>query len=282
MLTPACRSRAAAARIASTASPSETPGARLKRDGRRRELADVVDLRAARCARSTRGDRRQRHLLAAGAGAQVEAGRATRASGAIAGCDFEDHAVLVGLGEDRRDDALAEGAVERVVDRGGGDAEARGGVAVDARRTPPGPWPAASLATSRSSRQRAAAARSGAAPSRRARRRWRSRSDELVLRAARPRRRWSGPAPAAGRARCPAPTPRSRCRRRMISLAVGSRSLRGFRLISMRPRVQRRVGAVDADERATGSRRRDPPGSPRPAPAGARPCASNETTAAPR
>ena len=30
---------------------------------------------------------------------------------------LEDHAVLVGLGEDRRDDALAERVVERVVDR---------------------------------------------------------------------------------------------------------------------------------------------------------------------
>ena len=44
---------------------------------------------------------------------------------------LEDHAVLVGLGEDRRDDALAEGAVERVVDRAGADRQPRRGVAVD-------------------------------------------------------------------------------------------------------------------------------------------------------
>jgi hypothetical protein len=44
---------------------------------------------------------------------------------------FQDHAVLVGLGENGRDDALAEGAVERVVDARRGDAQARGRVAVD-------------------------------------------------------------------------------------------------------------------------------------------------------
>ena len=44
---------------------------------------------------------------------------------------LQDHAVLVRLGEDRRDDALAERVVERVVDGRRRDAEARGGVAVD-------------------------------------------------------------------------------------------------------------------------------------------------------
>ncbi len=42
--------------------------------------------------------------------------------------------VLVELGEDGRDLALAEGVVERVVDDLGGDAQARGGVAVDGER----------------------------------------------------------------------------------------------------------------------------------------------------
>jgi hypothetical protein len=46
------------------------------------------------------------------------------------GHGLQDHAVLVGLGEDGRDDALAEGAVQRVVNGRGGDAQARGRVAV--------------------------------------------------------------------------------------------------------------------------------------------------------
>ena len=49
----------------------------------------------------------------------------------IARLGFEDHAILVRLREDRRDDALAERVVERVVDRRGRDAEARGRGAVD-------------------------------------------------------------------------------------------------------------------------------------------------------
>ena len=44
---------------------------------------------------------------------------------------LENDAVLVGIGEDGRDDALAVGIVERVVYRGRRDAEARGLVAVD-------------------------------------------------------------------------------------------------------------------------------------------------------
>ena len=44
---------------------------------------------------------------------------------------LQDHAVLVGLGEDGGDDALAEHIVQRVVDRRRRDAEARRGGAVD-------------------------------------------------------------------------------------------------------------------------------------------------------
>ena len=44
---------------------------------------------------------------------------------------LEDHAILVGLRIDRRDLALAEGVVERVVDRLHRDAEPAGGFAVD-------------------------------------------------------------------------------------------------------------------------------------------------------
>ena len=45
--------------------------------------------------------------------------------------DFHDHVVLVQLGEDGGDLALAEGVVERVVDVGHGDAETRRSVAID-------------------------------------------------------------------------------------------------------------------------------------------------------
>ncbi len=66
------------------------------------------------------------------------------------GLDLEHHAVLVGLGEDGRDQALAEGVVERVVDGRRRDAEAAGGVAVDVDDTPAGPLSCRSLATSAS------------------------------------------------------------------------------------------------------------------------------------
>ena len=88
------------------------------------------------------------------AGRWCRAHRGTPCSEASAS---QDDAVLVRLREDRRDDALAEGVVERVVDRGGGDAEAAGGVAVDREVggqpvRPAGRWP----------RPRAAAAAAGA------------------------------------------------------------------------------------------------------------------------
>ena len=63
---------------------------------------------------------------------------------------FQDHAVLVGLGEDGRDDALAERAVERVVDRRRGDAQPRRRVAIDRRRSAARPWRRQSETTLRS------------------------------------------------------------------------------------------------------------------------------------
>ena len=45
--------------------------------------------------------------------------------------DLQDDVVLVQRGEHRRDDALAEGVVERVVDRRRQDAEARRDLAID-------------------------------------------------------------------------------------------------------------------------------------------------------
>ena len=47
------------------------------------------------------------------------------------GVDLQHDVILVEHGEHRRDDALAEGVVERVVDGGGQDAEARGDLALD-------------------------------------------------------------------------------------------------------------------------------------------------------
>ena len=106
-----------AARIASTASPSEAPGARLK------EMVAAGNW--------------PRWLTSSGAGFSLT--RATDDSGTCPppvagdvdvvqrrrallelGLHLEHHAVLVGLGEDGRDQALAEGVVERVVDRAPG------------------------------------------------------------------------------------------------------------------------------------------------------------------
>ena len=47
------------------------------------------------------------------------------------GIDLQDDVVLVQRRVHGRDDALAEGVVERVVDRGGQDAVARGDLALD-------------------------------------------------------------------------------------------------------------------------------------------------------
>ena len=58
------------------------------------------------------------------------------------GPDLHHDVVLVELGEDGGDLALAEGVVERVVDVGHGDAQPRRGVAVDDQLSRPGPDPA--------------------------------------------------------------------------------------------------------------------------------------------
>ena len=47
------------------------------------------------------------------------------------GIDLHDHEVLIEAGVHGGDLALAEGVVEHLVDGRGGDAEARGGVAID-------------------------------------------------------------------------------------------------------------------------------------------------------
>ena len=58
----------------------------------------------------------------------------------VAARTFEHDAVLVQLREHGRDLALAEGVVERVVDRLRRDAEPRRRIAVDHQLAPASPW----------------------------------------------------------------------------------------------------------------------------------------------
>ena len=71
----------------------------------------------------------EQHLLAAGAGHAdvIEGGESLLEFRPV----FQHDAILAALREDGGDQALAEGVVERGVDRGGGDAEPAGGLAVD-------------------------------------------------------------------------------------------------------------------------------------------------------
>ena len=102
----------------------------VERDRRHRKLFQMRDLQR-RGAHGELGDRLQRHLPR-GRGRRGQIDRAHRLQrGSHLGLDVEDHPVLRGLGEDRRDDALAEGVVERIVDRGRRHAETRRGAAVD-------------------------------------------------------------------------------------------------------------------------------------------------------
>ena len=106
-------------------------GRQVERDRRRRELAEMVDLPAAPSAPApgrspTAAPGRWRRSRTAGRSSPSELSDLLHF-----GLGFEDHAVLVRLREDRRDDALPEGIVERIVDRRRGDAEPRGGGAVD-------------------------------------------------------------------------------------------------------------------------------------------------------
>ena len=106
-------------------------GRQVERQRDRGELALVVDGERRR----TRGqvcEGAQRHL---GAGGGLHVDRLERLGVLLkARGDLEDHVVLIELGEDRRDLALAEGVVEGVVDGLGQDGEARGEVAVDDQR----------------------------------------------------------------------------------------------------------------------------------------------------
>ena len=102
----------------------------VERDRGHRKLFQMRDLQRRGLDREI-GDRSERRLAGGrGRGRQVD--RIERFHRARhRRIDVEDDAVLVALGEDGRDDALAVGVVERVVDDGGSDAEARGVGAVE-------------------------------------------------------------------------------------------------------------------------------------------------------
>jgi hypothetical protein len=121
-------SSAAARSIAATASPSEAPAPRLNETVTAGNWPTWLMSRAAE--RSV-----TRAMLASGTGrpepdstnTDSRAGRAR----SHAGIRLEHHPVLAGLGEECGDLALAERAVEGVVDVGDADAEPAGGVAIN-------------------------------------------------------------------------------------------------------------------------------------------------------
>ncbi len=102
-------------------------GRELEGNERRRKLAQMVDGQR-RGARLDGGDGGQRHRLPVASGEihAVERGQP------LVGLFFhpEHHAVLRRLGEDGRHQPLAEGVVQRAVDRAHADAQARGRAAV--------------------------------------------------------------------------------------------------------------------------------------------------------
>ena len=137
------------ARWPSTASPSETPGARLKESVTTGNWpwwltasgAVPVSMRVKALSGTCAARRPSGRRCSSGpAGRLLEVG-----------LHFQHHVVLVQLREHGRDLPLAEGVVERVVDHLRRDAEARGGVAVDDQMRSAGPSFCWSLATSRSS-----------------------------------------------------------------------------------------------------------------------------------
>src|SRR6266849_5886124 len=96
--------------------------------GGRRKLRQVIDEKRPRF-HIHFGDRRQRYLTA---GRRRHVDGRERVHGSVVGrIRFHDDAILIRLSEDRGHDALAEGVVQRVVDRTHADAEARRAVAVD-------------------------------------------------------------------------------------------------------------------------------------------------------
>ena len=150
---PACRcSRSRRARSPSPRRRASAPRREVERDRRGRELAEVVDRRAARAARSRARSTTSGTCCRRRPAATYRLVERLRARAEF-GLHLEHHAVLVRLREDGRDQALAEGVVERVVDRRGRDAERARRCRGRSRRRPAGPGPAG-----RWRRRRAAAA----------------------------------------------------------------------------------------------------------------------------
>ena len=100
----------------------------IEGDGVGRKLAEVIDEQRF-VAHLHLGEGRKRHL-AARSRRDVDLVKGVRGP-LQGGIGFHDHPVLVRLGEDGGNDPLAKGVVERVVNRGRGDAKTGGGVAVD-------------------------------------------------------------------------------------------------------------------------------------------------------
>ena len=106
-------------------------GRQVERQVGRREHAVMADGQRPHGGRVDLGQRRQRHHFVGQRRAQVEVVQAFGLA-ALLGVQFQHHLVLVDLGLELVDLALAEGVVQRLVDIGGGQAETRGGAAVDA------------------------------------------------------------------------------------------------------------------------------------------------------
>src|SRR4029077_5560558 len=103
----------------------------VERDGDNWELALMIDGQR-RCPSFKSRKRAERHLLASrGAHVNIFQGGGSLAKTFV---DFHYHVILIELRENGGDLPLAEGVVERVVNVGGQNAEARGGVAVDGQR----------------------------------------------------------------------------------------------------------------------------------------------------
>ena len=102
-------------------------GRRVKAQGGSRVLRYAGNLQRRHLLLNLRNGRQRRGACAVGADRQITQGLHTVD---LALLRLQNHAVLVGLGKNRRHNALAKGAVERVVNAAGADAQARCGVAI--------------------------------------------------------------------------------------------------------------------------------------------------------
>ena len=110
------------------------PGRQVERQRHRRELPLARDHKRGRSGiGADHGVERHRHRLPASRAGDVDVPEGPRALPEL-GLDLEHDPVLVELGEHRGDLPLAEGVVERVVDRLRADAEPRRGAAIHHQR----------------------------------------------------------------------------------------------------------------------------------------------------